>query len=676
MYYREVLCMPQTISNNITRICRLCGQEFKPHARKQYCCGEIRKKACIQCGNEFEYVCNPDGARKLTCSTKCQAQYTKTKRMKSASYTVKICKWCGKEFVPESVRDVYCRSTHYQTCAVCGKKFEIDVRVDPYVKTCSSECRYKLMAANQDRDAIQHHLKKTMQEKYGVDNAMQLPGVIDKMKQTNLDKYGTEWYTQTDAYKEQVKQTSLEKYGVEHHLQSPEVIAKRTQTVQERYGVPNVFQSDKIKQQIMETIIDRYGVFHISRSPAIQQKIEESNYRKYGVKHPMMLKEFQDKVIQTNIDKFGNKAYTQKHIPDIAAWYEFTYDPEDYIKKHYSDRPRSAEIAADLGVDVSTIDVYLKRHDAQHCVKRAHSLMEIELLKYIQSLDSSIKIIQGSRNVIPHGEIDLYMPEYKFGIECNPTCTHNSSVKDPWGGEPKSHAYHQQKTDKCDKEGVFLFHIFGSEWEHKQDIIKSMIRNVLGKNTDVIYARKCVVKEVSGSDSMKFLNQNHRQGYAQSPIRLGLYYNDKLVSLMTFGKMRNTIGTGKDDLTNTYELVRFCNVLNTSVVGGASKLFKYFVKDYHPEAIRSFSDRAHTRGNLYSTLGFSEIRRSEPNYVWVDLLDDRAYHRVNAQKKNICKFLNDDSIDLTKSETYIMETHGFVRVYDSGTITWEWRRQE
>ena len=298
--------------------------------------------------------------------------------------------------------------------------------------------------------------------------------------------------------------------------------------------------------------------------------------------------------------------------------------------------------------------------------------MEEEIKQFITSLDPSTRIICNDRTAIGPDELDLFLPDFHFAIECDPTCTHNSSAADPWGGEPKSPSYHKKKSDKCDNVGISLFHIFGYDWTYRKDTIKSMIRNVIGKNADIIYARKCKIKEVSGQDSITFLNLNHRQGAANSPIRLGLYYEDELVSLMTFGKMRGTIGTGKEDLTNCWELVRFCSKLNTSVVGGASKLFKHFIELYHPKQVRSFSDRAHTRGNLYKQLGFTEIRRSEANYVWIDIKTDKAYHRVNAQKKNLKRFLKDDSIDLSKSEKQIMEEHGFVQVFDSGTITWEW----
>lgn len=229
------------------------------------------------------------------------------------------------------------------------------------------------------------------------------------------------------------------------------------------------------------------------------------------------------------------------------------------------------------------------------------------------------------------------------------------------------------KTNMCADKKIFLFHIFGYEWTHRKDVVKSMLRNVLGKNLHKIYARTTCVKEISDIDCMNFLNTNHRQRGVHSKIRLGLYYKSELVSVMTFSNMRNTIGTGKDDLSNCYELVRFCNKLDTSVVGGASKLFKYFIMHWNPSQIRSFSDRAHTKGTLYSKLGFTIGRYSTPGYVWVSMKTDVAYSRNNAQKQNIQQFLNDNTIDLSNTETEIMKAHGYAQVFDSGTVLWIWK---
>ena len=135
--------------------------------------------------------------------------------------------------------------------------------------------------------------------------------------------------------------------------------------------------------------------------------------------------------------------------------------------------------------------------------------------------------------------------------------------------------------------------------------------------------------------------------------------------------MRKTIGAVDSSDGNSFELVRFCSRLNTTVVGGASKLFSYFIKEISPKEIRSFSDRAHTKGNLYQTLGFEKSHCSKPGYVWVNEVTDVPYHRINAQKRNIKKFLQDDSIDIdNQTESQIMESHGFVQMFDCGTVLW------
>lgn len=110
-----------------------------------------------------------------------------------ANYEPRKCKWCGNEFIPKTARDVYCKGVHYQTCIVCGRQFEVDVRAHPETKTCSKECRYKLATKNHDYVAGVEHQRESFQKKYGVDNAMQISGVIERIKTSNRERYGTDW---------------------------------------------------------------------------------------------------------------------------------------------------------------------------------------------------------------------------------------------------------------------------------------------------------------------------------------------------------------------------------------------------------------------------------------------------------------------------------------------------
>ena len=69
---------------------------------------------------------------------------------------------------------------------------------------------------------------------------------------------------------------------------------------------------------------------------------------------------------------------------------------------------------------------------------------------------------------------------------------------------------------------------------------------------------------------------------------------------MVFGSSRHFVGNGK----TKYELIRFCNKINTNVIGGASKLFKYFIKNYNPNEIISYADKRWSNGMLYNILNF------------------------------------------------------------------------
>lgn len=152
-----------------------------------------------------------------------------------------------------------------------------------------------------------------------------------------------------------------------------------------------------------------------------------------------------------------------------------------------------------------------------------------------------------------------------------------------------------------------------------------------------------------------FLEANHIQGSFQSKYRYGLYYNDELVSVMTFGKSRFS--------DNEFELLRFCNKLYTNVIGGASKLFKYFLKD-HPEitSIVSYADRCWSIGNLYEKLGFSRQSVSEPSYYYI--VDGIRQNRMNFQKHKLVA----EGFNQNKTEHDIMLERKIFRVYDCGTL--------
>src|SRR5699024_9293021 len=210
------------------------------------------------------------------------------------------------------------------------------------------------------------------------------------------------------------------------------------------------------------------------------------------------------------------------------------------------------------------------------------------------------------RDIIKPFEIDILIKEHNVGIEFNGLYYHSDKFVDK--------NYHLNKTNKMDRKGYQLLHIFSDEWKYKNDIVKSVILSKIGKIKNRYYARKTYVKEVLTKDAMKFLDNNQLQGKVGGVVKLGLYKGEELLSIMTFGKLRKNLGNNHKE--GNYEMLRFCNKLNTTVIGGASKLFKAFLRLYDPLYVLTYADLRYSNGNMYKKIGFKEVGKTRPNYFY------------------------------------------------------------
>ena len=324
-------------------------------------------------------------------------------------------------------------------------------------------------------------------------------------------------------------------------------------------------------------------------------------------------------------------------------------DKYDYSKVNYIKSNKNIKLICPVhGEFEQTPKNHLsQKQGCPNCTLRV-SKLEKELQNFISSLNISFE--ESNRTILNGKELDIYIPSHNLGIEFDGLYWHSELYKDK--------NYHLNKTELCEAKGIKLIHIFEDEWLYKKDIVKSRIKNILNITENKIYARKCEIKEVSIKSKGKFLNENHIQGTVGSKVNLGLYHNSELVSLMTFGK-RPTFNNSE------YELIRFCNKLNTTVIGGASKLLKHFIKNYQPKEIISYADRRWSNGNLYEVLGFNFVSNTEPN--WFIINGNYRYHRVKYQKH---KLVN-QGYDESKTAHKICIDNNFYRIYDCGTKKYE-----
>ena len=104
-----------------------------------------------------------------------------------------------------------------------------------------------------------------------------------------------------------------------------------------------------------------------------------------------------------------------------------------------------------------------------------------------------------------------------------------------------------------------------------------------------------------------------------------------------------------------------------NVRGGAMKLFKYFIDNYHPKRVITFADMRYSVGNVYKQLGFRSIGYTEPGYFYYK--GNTILSRQQCQKHKLSQLL--DHFDDGQSEAMNMFNNGYRRVWDAGHFKFE-----
>jgi endogenous inhibitor of DNA gyrase (YacG/DUF329 family) len=540
----------------------------------------------------------------------------------------------------------------------CGNKVKFIDMSNGFRQFCSKRCMI-------DSSEIKEKRKKSCIDKYGVDNPSKSDIIKLKTISSNNEKFGVDYPLQSKEIMDNNKSYFIKTYGVDNPSKVKEIREKAQKTMLLKYGVEHAIQNTDIKSALKSKFEYKYGVDNPSKVKEIREKAQKTMLLKYGVEHAMQNDSFIDKMKNTNLIKYGKESYSQtnsykENIKEIIfernsnminndLYYLLEFNQSQYKilckvcnqdfeihRQLWRNRIKNSEIIC------------------LNCnpIKNSISKDEKKIFEFVSKYHNNI--IENHR--IDNKEIDIYLNDFNIGFEYNGLYWHSELHK--------PNTYHIDKTKFFNKIGIELFHIWEDDWNYKQDIVKSMILNRLGKTLNKIFARKCEIREINDNQLVrKFLEMNHIQGFVGSKIKLGLFYNNELVSLMTFGNLRKSLGQKFQE--GIYEMLRFCNKLNTNVVGGASKLFKYFIKNYKPIEVISYSDNSRGQGNLYKKLGFNLLHETVPNYYWSK--NGIKHHRFNFRKDKLVK----EGADPNKTEIQIMSENGFYRIFDCGSKKWK-----
>ena len=503
-------------------------------------------------------------------------------------------------------------------CKICKKEFIPDhhnqtiCKEDHYIKCCICSKLILLKSYN-----ISKYLK-------GKSLTCSKECAVELMKQTNLEKYGNICSAQSKTIREEINKANLEKYGskspfgnkiiqdkcikkrLSKSSKEKEIIkSKVKQTNLEKYGNPNYNNSEKFKTTMQE----RYGVNYTNESEILKNKQQQTMLKRYGSKSS-----FSNKIIHAQMIESAKRTNLEKYGVPYTCQLEQCKNAGSRLK---SKTNKNFSIELNNNNIMFTEEFSINKHKYSYDFKINDTLIEID-----------------------------------------PTYTHNSTIgiyhKNKLSN-PKDKYYHKKKSEIAEENGYQCIHIF--DWDDKEKIINML------KPKQSIYARNCKIKEVDNSECDKFLNDYHLQNTCKGQtIRLGLYYNDKLFQIMTFGKPRY-------NKNYEYELLRLCTKSEYKIIGGAEKLFKYFTNTYNPKSIISYCDKAKFTGQVYNRLGMTLKKVTSPNCHWSkynmhitnNLLLQRGYDQIF--KTNYGK---------GTSNKDLMIENGWKEIYDCGQAVYEW----
>lgn len=522
-----------------------------------------------------------------------------------ANMPTKICRFCGKEFKPNSPYQVYCKNPHYRVCPVCGKEY-VETNNDKLKfppTACSQECKFKRIkktslekygiSAPGNNPEAREKSKKTMQERLGVDYAMQSEKIKEKSKesliekygvdnvqknkeirnkteQTNIDKYGSKTYLTSKEGKERIDLVLLNKYGTTVPLRNEGIKEQWRQTNLERYGVDNPGKSEQIKEKMKQTSLVRYGTQYPSQSEQIKEKMKDTFIRNYGVDNPFKASEIIDKIHKTFYDRYN--VHGVMNVEEIASRIRQT-NMKRYGVPYYvmlSNVSKSSGRISNINRSISE-----KLEEAK--------------------IDNQLEFTVGRKSY------DIMIPQGKILLEINPSYTH-SIVGNHWNaiGIPKD--YHLKKTLNAEESGYRCIHLW--DW----DCTSKFINLMTTKN--IIYS-KVQPEIIDDNEARIFINQYSLYDVStnfRNVIYVGIRYKSKLICI---------IGFNLDDiLKKSWSIVNIEHRFNYNVYKGYQKILDYFIDKFMPCKITAYADYSKSNGELLENLGFEYTRFMLPNQIW------------------------------------------------------------
>jgi hypothetical protein len=461
--------------------------------------------------------------------------------------------------------------------------------------------------------------------------------IVEKREDRNVEIHGENW---KQVFHEKTKKGMKRNHGKEYALQVPEFLEQAQTTYKVDTGFVNAMHNPEVVELFT-------GKNNSMKKPGVIEKVSESLTESW--KKP----EVRERRYEAYRIGFMEKLEKYLDLYDLDIL-------EEYRHAHYMHKWKCKICNNIFEQRWNSIQ---SGFQCEICHPRNYygsSKAELQVGEFIKDL--GFDILLNNRSIIKPYELDIIIPSEKVAIEYNGLYFHQEEIIENTRKNLKVNPrnYHYMKWDMCKDEGYKLITIFEDEWLFKQDLVKERLRYILNKNTsDIVHARKCIIKEIEPKIKNEFLHKYHLQGKDSSVIKLGAFHNDELVSVMTFshGSISKGIKNRKDKV---WELNRFCSDYHYRIPGIASKLLKHFKTNYEWDSIFSFADLRWSNGDLYRKLNFESDNKSTINYWYIDVNKCKRIHRFALRKRP------DEPKDIT--EMVLRTAEGYKILWDCGNL--------
>lgn len=322
---------------------------------------------------------------------------------------------------------------------------------------------------------------------------------------------------------------------------------------------------------------------------------------------------------------------------------------------HINQKKSSLTISKELGVFYGTVKDWIEKHG----IKYQYYSHESQYERIVQQWLSEFKIEYQTnvRDIIAPKELDIWIPSHNLAIEINGFYWHGAKRKEDI---PVAQFRHQKKTLECREKGIALIHLSDLQLKTHSEKIKQYLK-LRFVNEQKISARKCDIRPINVDQARLFCNQYHLQGYSGASIKLGLFYKDSLLGVMTFSKSRFN--------QSCWEIVRSCSSIR--IVGGVSKLIKFFINTQMKlgDKLISYVDLSYGfNGISYEKSGMIYSNLTTPGYIWIGK-DEQIFSRYQMQTHCIKKYFSDYT---GEPEDSFLFNKNMIKMYDSGNLVYSY----